>query len=156
MNPLYAFLLTNATTALVLVVITMILGFIWYGPLFGKRWAAIIGMAPSKQMSPEENKAFHKKMIPVYLLNMLSTFVLFFAFAYFTVFIGPMNTTSSMLYAVFVWFGFIVPTLVSNALWSGKSKKDSLGMFLINAGFQLVSFLLGGVIWSLVYPIFMM
>lgn len=155
MNPIYAFLVTNLVTGLIMAVVTTVFGFVWYGPFFGTRFGAIIGMPPAKDMTKEANTAFQKTMIPVYILSMVASFVLFFALAYFTVFIGPMNTSSAVLYAIFVWIGFIVPTLASSALWSGKSKRDSWHLFLITTGFNLLTCVVGGVVWSFIYPIFL-
>lgn len=155
MNPIYAFLVTNLVTGLVMALVVTVFGFVWYGPLFGTRFGAIVGMSPAKDMSKEANKAFQKQMLPTYALSMIASFVLFFALAYFTVFIGPMNTSSAALYSLFIWAGFIVPTLASSALWSGKNARDSWHLFLITSGFNLVTCLVGGVAWSFVYPIFL-
>ncbi len=149
------FLLTNALTAFIGVIASMVIGFIWYGPIFGSKWGEIIGMKPASGMSDEEKKAFGKKMIPIYALNILTAFIMYFALAYFAVFIGRLNVSGAALYALFVWFGFVMPVLAGVALWSGKSKKLAWAMFGITAGYQLLTLVLAAVIWALMYPMFM-
>lgn len=146
-----SFYVFTALTALASAVLSIIVGFIWYGPAFGKKWMEVIG-AP--KLSAEEMKGMHKKMIPSYLTNFAVAFVQFYAFGFFAAFIGGLSVSGALLYGLFVWLGFIMPIQAGGALWSGKSKKLSWTMFLLTAGYQLAIMLLGGVIWALFYANF--
>jgi hypothetical protein len=44
--------------------------------------------------------------------------------------------------AFWIWLGFVMPVQAGGALWSGKTKQLSWAMFLIGAGYQLVTLLL--------------
>jgi hypothetical protein len=129
---------------------------VWYGPLFGKKWAAIIGTPmPTK----EEAKKMQKQMIPLYLLNFLVSFIMFYGFGFLggllSAFLGNITVIGALILGFFVWFTFFMPIHASGALWSGKSKKHSWEMFFLTTGYQLVTILLGGMCWALIYPHFM-
>lgn len=141
----------TALTAFLGALASMIIGFVWYGPFFGKKWGEIVGMPAREAMSDADNKAFGKKMIPLYLLNMLVAFVQFYAIGFFAAFIGGITASGALLYGFFIWFGFVMPIQAGMAIWSGKSRKLSWTMFGISAGYQLVIIILGAVIWSVLY-----
>lgn len=126
-----------------------IIGFIWYGPLFGKVWGSIIGMPPASEMSEKDNRDFQKKMAPVYLLNFLLSIWTAYVLSFYV--IGWTSSVSGgsldgAMNAFWIWLGFLVPVLAGSAMWSGKSKKDSWRMFFITSGYYLVSFLILGAI----------
>lgn len=148
------FLTTTLITAGIGALVNSILGFIWYGPIFGKAYGEIVGIPAASQMTEEENKTFGNKMIPLYITNFVLAFISFFALAYFAIFIGRLNIVGALTYAGFIWFGFIMPIEAGNALWSGKPKKLAWRLFFLTAGFQLISFLAAAAIWALIYPYF--
>lgn len=141
----------TALTALAGAVTSMIVGFVWYGPLFGKKWAQVIGMKMPEGLTRKEMMAMQKAMIPHYLLNFLVSFIQYYALGFFAALIGGLTVSGALLYAVFVWVGFTMPVQAGTAIWSGKSKKDSWMMFGLSTGYQLVALLIGSVIWALLY-----
>lgn len=141
----------TAVAALVGAVSSMIIGVIWYGPLFGKKWGKVIGMPTSENLSKAEMIAMQKGLIPTYLTNFAALFVQYFALGFFAILIGGLTLSGAALYAVFVWIGFVVPVLAVTALWSGKSKKDSWMMFGLTTGYQLVSLVIGAILWAFLY-----
>ncbi len=134
--------MVNIWAVLVIGVIYMVLGFIWYGPLFGKTWARIIGMDHS-QMTPETKKAMQKKMGPVYILNFILTLVTVYILALFIqlgIRGGGIGT------ALWIWLGFIMPTVAGYAIWSGKPRKLAWQMFFVSAAYQLITIVIAGAI----------
>ena len=117
----------------------MIVGFIWYGPLFGKVQMEIMG---AETMSPERKAAMKKNMWWMYLLQ----FILALITARFLGYLIMHSTTSPVALSVWVWFGFLVPVIGGAALWSGKPCKTAWKMFLLSAGAQLVTFIVFGFI----------
>ncbi|HWC57888.1 MAG TPA: DUF1761 domain-containing protein [Candidatus Paceibacterota bacterium] len=123
------------------VVVFQVIGFVWYGPLFGKWWRRIVG-ASLEGVSSGEEKARHARMIPTYLLNLLASlvFILGYVVVVHTSFLPPLAVT------IVVYFSFILPLLAQNALWSGKPRTYTWRMFLIQAGYQLLAI---AVVWIL-------
>lgn len=114
---------------------SFILGFIWYGPLFGKVYGRIIGMPMEGSNMPAK-----KTMVWLYVLNAIATLITLFVMA---MFIPPL---AGLRGALIFWVGFVMPTIASQAIWSGKPAKDSLYLFLISAGYQLIAFVIYGLI----------
>ena len=47
----------NIFAVIVALIVYMILGMLWYGPLFGKTWMALKGLSESDMKSPESKQA---------------------------------------------------------------------------------------------------
>lgn len=129
---------------LVCAVISMILGAIWYGPLFGKKWAQIIG---ATNHDLEARKEMQKKAIPLYVLQFVITLFQVYMLSFFVSgtgywFVGVIN---SLILCV----AFVLPTVASGAMWNNDSKKVSWARFLIQAGYQLIVFALFGIVLTL-------
>jgi hypothetical protein len=131
----------NYVAILVCGIAAMVVGFIWFGPLFGKMWMQIMGV---DTMSPEQREAMKKNMWGMYLiqfiLSMITAGVLSVHIA------NWMNSPSALSVALCTWFGFILTTEASTALWSGKPSKTAWKMFLISASGQLVTFVVFAII----------
>lgn len=116
--------------------LSVILGFIWYGPLFGKTWMKLSGM-----MMPDEKPGFAtmiKPMILSFIGAILMSFVLASSIAFHDAFYGTSGIGSALSIAVLMWLGFIVPVYLNFSGWEGKPGK----LFWINAGYWLVYLLL--------------
>jgi len=135
----------NYLAVIVTGVVFMILGSIWYGPMFGNLWGRIIGMDMSA-MTPEKKKEMQKKMWPLYALNFVLTLVTVYTLSYF---IKSFPSMSGFTTAFWIWLGFVMPMAASGAMWSGKQKKMAWSMFWVTMGFQLVAFMLGAWILSM-------
>lgn len=118
-----------------------ILGFIWYGPIFGKAYGSIMGMPPVSQMSPETNKEFKNKMWPVYILNLILALITSYALAYFLNLLGDMAVGGGVCIALAIFFGFMLPLIAGNSMWSGKPRALAWKLFWINFGYYLISFI---------------
>lgn len=126
---------------IIAIVAFQVLGFIWYGPLFGKAWGRIIGMS-FDDCNSEEKKAMQKRMIPTYILNLVSSIV--FILSYWFALYASLLTAFGL--ALVVYVGFLLPLLAQNALWSGKPRRLAWQMFGIQAGYQALTLI---VLWAL-------
>lgn len=100
-------------------VASMIVGFIWYGPLFGKAWIKLSGhkeMGDKSQMPKTYGILFLASLVTAYVLSVLGT-------SFETVF--------------WVWLGFQATLLLHSVLFEGKS----WNLYFLNAGHQLISLL---------------
>lgn len=133
----------NYWAVLTCAIISMALGFIWYGPLFGKKWLEITGATKADEATRAEMMKRANKLYAVqFLLSLFQVFVL----AYY---IASSTATSGISNALWIWAAFIMPTVAGSAMWNSDSAKVSWARFLIQAGYQLVLFALFGLILGL-------
>lgn len=135
--------LLNYWAILVCAVVAMVLGFVWYGPLFGKAWMRLTGCA---DMDEAKRKEMQKKAMPMYLVQFVLVLVQIFVLATYSITFAPVI---SVINALWIWLGFVMPTIAGSYMWSGDSRKNAWTKFFIQAGFQLVSFLVFGAILGL-------
>lgn len=114
----------------------VIMGVVWYGPLFGRMWMKIVG---AEDMTKEEMEKTQKEMIPMYLMQFVVSLITSYVFYYF---VKGWNTVSGIENAFWIWLGFMMPQ-ASGAMWDTK-KGYRLRKFLILAGYQLVTLLILG------------
>jgi Protein of unknown function (DUF1761) len=132
----------NFTAVIVATVVQFILGALWYGPIFGKQYMQIMGVA---HLSEDEIKKMQKAMAPFYglqlFLTLLSTIALSCVITYF-----PQK--SAMMGAFMVWFGFVAPTQISGVIWGNTKQAQWLKQILIMMSFSLTSLMLAAGIIS--------
>jgi hypothetical protein len=77
----------------------------------------------------------------------IGSLIMSFILANFVQVAGALSLIDGMSVAFWAWLGFAVPLLLNEVLWQSKPMK----LYLINIGYQLVSFVLMGAIvaaWS--------
>lgn len=133
----------NYLAVSVCAIASIVVGYAWYGPFFGKFWIKEVMGAES--MTPEQIAAAKKNMWVMYviqiILSAITAGVLALHIAYWS---DP--STSALIIALCTWFGFVMTTNGGVALWSGKPKAIAWKMFFISAGAQLVNFAVYGII----------
>ena len=119
----------NFLAVLVAAIAAIVLGFLWYGPLFGKTWIKLMGMDKKKM-----DKNMKKKMTKSYVILVITTLVTSYVLAHFVKYLG--TTVSDALQTAFwIWLGFVATIQIGIVLWEGKPWK----LYLINASHQLVN-----------------
>lgn len=118
----------------------MVLGFVWFGPLFGKKWMQITG---ATAMDATQRKEMQKQMMPLYVI----TFVLALFQAYvLSQFIYGWQEVPGVQNALWIWAAFVVPTVAAGSMWNNDSPNVSWARFLIQAGYYLILFVVFGLI----------
>jgi hypothetical protein len=121
-------------------VLSVVLGFIWYGPLFGKTWMLLNGM-----VMPDPKPGMRRMFQPT-LLSFMSaifiTFVLGFSIAIHNAFYLTTGLVPGLSIAFLMWLGFIVPVYLNLSGWEGKPWK----LFFINTGYWFVFMMLTAVL----------
>lgn len=132
----------NFVAVLVAVVANFFVGYLWYGPLFGKVWAKEMGYDIS--VKPPAGI-----MVRGMIFSLLGSFFLAFVFAHniaawsFVPETKAMSSMSSLMSAVgFTWLGFFLPVDLNTIAWEGKSWK----LFFINTAYHFVVLLVAGLI----------
>ena len=132
----------NWIAVIVAALVPMILGYIWYVPLFGKQWQA------SLNFTDEDVKSGNMGLI--YGLSLVMALILAIA-------LGPIieglhahsaegsfhTFKHGMLHGAMISFFVSIPVLVSNSLF----QKNSLKNILINAAYWMLTMaIMGGII----------
>lgn len=130
----------NYIAILVGAILSMVVGAIWYGPLFGKKWLEIIGANKEDLAAREKMK---KSAGPLYLIQFVLTFFQVLVLAHL---IADTTKVSGLERALWIWAAFIMPTIAGTAMWNNDSKKVSWARFLIQSGYQLVIFIIFGLL----------
>jgi len=130
----------NYLAVIVSAIISMVVGAIWYGPLFGKKWMKIVG---GNTCTEAERVEMQKDMKWLYVIQFIITLLQVWVLASF---INGWNDFDSVKNILWLWAGFVVPTIAAGAMWNNDSKKVSMARFLIQGGYQLVMFIIFGFI----------
>ena len=133
----------NWLAILVAAISTMVLGFLWYSPvLFAKPWMREMGYDLNDKARMEEMK---KSAGPAYggsfVASLVSAFVLALLFNWFQNY----TVRFGLLVGFHVWLGFVATVQFTGALFA----KQSMKLFAINTGYQLVCYLAMGAILTL-------
>ena len=118
------------------VIFTMILGFLWYGPLFGKRWMAMIGKTEDEIEA--SNSMFLTTAVAA-LIGMTALALVVGAF-------GATSFLDGVIAAIVGWALAAVATYVYSSF-----EGPPLGVWFLFAAYQLVAWaIMGGVyaVWK--------
>lgn len=117
------------------VVALEILGFLWYGPLFGTQWQAALGRVPE---TANGNLLMG--------LGVVNSIIIVSGLAWLTGRLGAASLVHSVTVALTAWFFFDFTTQALEYLYMGMSQQ----LVLINMGYQFVSYTLAGAVLALV------
>ena len=129
----------NWLAVLASAIVSMIIGSIWYGPLFGKKYMSAVGM---DSWSAEKREAMKKSMVTSYVLQFVASLVMFYVLGNLIVWSAPkLNVSFGMGIAFFMWLGFILPVKFADTLWGGSKT-----LFWLTSGNMLITMLVSGAI----------
>lgn len=130
----------NYIAILVGAVISMAIGAVWYGPLFGKKWLEIAGVNPSDL---EARKKMQKSAGPLYVVQFALTLFQVLVLAHL---IADTTKVTGMERALWIWAAFVIPTLAGAVMWTNEQSKMKWTRFFIQGGYQLVIFFIFGLL----------
>ncbi|MBI1833434.1 MAG: DUF1761 domain-containing protein [Candidatus Andersenbacteria bacterium] len=122
-------------------VVNMVIGTLWYGPLFGKKWIALMKFTP-EQMAEGKAKGMGKLYAMAALTSFLMAYVLSHSLTFASAYTETTGVTAGLMVGFWSWLGFAVPITISSVLWEGKSWT----LWILNIGYYLVTLLAVGVI----------
>lgn len=128
----------NLWAVVVSAIASMVIGSIWYGPLFGKKYMAATGM---DMLSVEQQEKMKKGVAKMYILQFIGSLVMFYVLAGVIVWFGELTAGGGAAIAFWMWLGFVVPLKLSDMLWGGK-----MSLFWLGIGNMLVTLLAAGAI----------
>jgi hypothetical protein len=125
----------NLLAVLVAAVATMVVGFLWYSPLlFAKPWMREMGYDPNDKARMEEMK---KSAGAAYSGSFVASLVSAFILALFLHWLRAESLQFGLMVGLHVWLGFVATVQFTSALFT----KQSMKLFGINTGYQLVCYL---------------
>ena len=124
---------------LVASVVSFILGWLWYGPVFGKLW-----MKLNQVTQKDIKKAKQKGMAGPMILHFIGTLVSAYVLAIILGAIVVVSVSEALMLVFWIWLGFFAAsTLLGSVLWDNKP----WGLFVLNGAYWLVNL---GVLASIV------
>ncbi|HSL90223.1 MAG TPA: DUF1761 domain-containing protein [Ignavibacteriaceae bacterium] len=125
----------NYLAVVVCGIISMLIGAIWYGPVFSKVWMKEVGYTEDdlkKDFNPGKT----------YGLAVVSHTFMALVLAYFLQLTNASAILESIRISLSAWFGFIFLTMFINSLFARKTFR----LVAIDSGYQLVNMILFGII----------
>lgn len=94
-------------------VLQMLLGMVWYGPLFGKTWMRLVHLPDRQPTSAEIKRSM--------TLGTLATFIATYFLAVLLVYIRPLGVQEAMVYTLIFWAAGALPQVLSGIAWENRS-----------------------------------
>ncbi|MES2203484.1 MAG: DUF1761 domain-containing protein [Patescibacteria group bacterium] len=120
----------NYVAVVVAAVVAFVIGWVWYGPIFGKRWMHLHGKSyesMSEMKMPMGNMA----------IEFIATLVTAYVLARFVVLLGVVDVMGAIHLTVWVWLGFIAAIMVGGVLWENEKWE----LFWIKVGGRFLTIL---------------
>ena len=130
----------NWIAIVVVAIVPMIMGALWYGPLFGKQWQSSMGFSDEDLKSGNMTVTFGVAFIMAILLSMgLSSTIQFVHGAE-----GSYNTFQhGAFHGVMLSLFISIPVLVSNSLFQKNNGKN----IIINVAYWMITMaIMGGIL----------
>lgn len=123
----------NFLAILICGIVSMIIGFLWYGPIFGKKWEKLVGLTKEKKELAKRN------MTNTYLLMFLSSLVTAYALFHFIWYAAPGSLTLFIAVKTALWgfIGLVFPVSFTKFLFSPDKKP--IDLVFIETGYYLVT-----------------
>ncbi|HEV8354529.1 MAG TPA: DUF1761 domain-containing protein [bacterium] len=119
---------------IVAAVAQMVLGFIWYGPLFGKTWAGLMKM--------DTTQADRSALTRIYAWSFVGSLVTAFVLDQFVRWTGATTAAAGATIGFWAWLGFVATVTAASVLY----ERRPTALYLLNNGYQLASLLVMGAI----------
>ena len=130
----------NFLAVLAAAISTMLLGFLWYSPvLFAKAWTKEMGYDINDKMKMEEMR---KSAGPAYGGSFVASLISAFTLALILHGMQAQSLHFGLMASFHIWLGFVVIVQFTAVLFI----KQSMKLFAINTGYQLVCYLAMGAI----------
>jgi len=131
----------NWLAVLVAAVAFFILGALWYGPLFGKKWQSGVGLSYEEMKNANMGKLFGSAFVFALIIS-FGMAMFFFGFAAEPGCEVTMTADMGAMYGLMTGIFFLFPSISMNYLFARKSAS----LMLIDSGYHIVAYTLVGVI----------
>ncbi len=121
----------NYVAVIVAAIAAMVIGYAWYGPLFGKMWMKEAGVKPG-DMKPNGSE-----MGKLYGIQYVAAAVMAYVLAVLFQMTGTADVMTGFKMVFWLWLGFVAAASVGAVLF----EKKSWSYFGINTAYHLVTML---------------
>jgi len=132
---------------LIAAIVSQALGFLWYGPLFGKKWMSLM-----KLNDKDKDKAKQKGMGKTYFFSFGASLITAAVLSWVVVEVGGADVTGATsaltnafggaLVGIIIWIGFVATKSLGGVFWEGKS----WSLYFLNTAYDLVNLVLMGAV----------
>ena len=136
----------NYLAIVIAAIASMVLGFLWYGPIFGKQWMKEMGFSKEK-MDQSKKAGMTKSYALMAVGSLVMSFVLANALVFASTYLKASGVFAGLMVGFWNWLGFVAPVTLGSVLWEGKSWK----LWFLNNGYYLVTLSVMGAILAYGY-----
>ena len=124
----------NYWAVLAAAVANMVVGMLWYGPLFGKQWMALMGFTKDsmRSMPLTAAQAIAGGFVTAFIMAVVLAHDAFVWSAFKG---GAADVSFALTLAFWIWLGYFLTNTAGAWLWEGRSFK----LVLFNVSAQFVS-----------------
>ena len=135
----------NYLAVLVGAISNMVIGALWWGPIFGKFWTKEMGWTKETMDAMKAKGGMAKSYALMFVGALVMSFVLAHALVFASQFLEIDGVQAGLMAGFFNWLGFIAPVTLGSVLWEGKSWK----LWVLNNAYSLLSLCVMGVILAM-------
>ncbi len=128
------FVLVSVTAAM------MALAMVWFWTLFWKLWMKIHGW---EKLTKKQLKKQEEWIWKLLVVEAISTFIMVSILSYF---LYQLPQISQYILALLIWWGFMVPNVISGVIWWADKKEYYLHKILILSGFNILALMISALL----------
>ena len=125
----------NHLAVWVSVVLLFVLGFVWYGPLFGEKWMAMVGLDPATVEASPPGAG-------VWITNLIATAVPLYVLAWLFTKMNVGTALQGAAIGLLIGFSFIFLSDMTGDMFA----QNPYGLSWITGGFSMLSLAIGGLV----------
>lgn len=127
----------NIIAVIVIGVVSMLLGFVWYGPLFANAWMEGVGLTKDDvKTGPGVG----------YLITFIAAMLMAATTSQLVHMLNVSNWVDGLALGALLGVGYVATTFATNYIFAMKSLK----LYMIDAGYQVLLITLAGMIATLI------
>lgn len=135
---LNALMQVNPLVPIAVAVMVMAVGMVWYSlQVFGKKWMSDVGLSL---------EVMNKAPVASYIVSIVASLVLGVFMDYFATRLNLHTWQGGLVLGAKMWLAFVATSMAMNYVFARRPRR----LFLIDVGYQLVIFVLAGLIAVLV------